>query len=969
MAASCQDCESLAQQPAWRLEDLDRELWKKAEKLFIQCADLSRTEATTFLDTACPDTAVREAVESLLLGDTRDDGLKGVVGRAASSLADSQTDRWIGTQVGAYTATSRIAEGGMGVVYRASRSDQQFDQQVAIKLLTGAVATSELRMRFISERQILANLNHNNIAKLLDGGETDNGVPYLVMEFIDGMPLDEYCAANRLTIDARLTLFLQICSAVQYAHGHLIVHRDIKPSNILVGSDGVPKLLDFGIAKILDVQNLPAGAALTMDGSRLLTPRHASPEQILGKQVTVASDVYSLGLLLYELLCGHYPYDLDNTTRASEVEKTIVDTDPLPPSTQVKIAADIDSICEERRTVLGTLQHQLRGDLDTIVLTALRKDPEKRYGSVREFGDDLLRAMEHRPILARRPTLPYVASRYWRRHRVAAIGILATACATIVGVTLSTVGFLKAREAERVAVAESRNAEATAEFLVGLFRASDPEETAGNELSVGDVLRLGVQRIEADMDDTPAVKAGILETLSSVYKARTDYADSALLLERALQLHQVHAPDDQVGSARINNDLGDLYRLQGRYEEATRHLELAYAINRTAGNDTGEAQADVVNNLALVYGVTGRADEVSELLLEAYRIRTRLYSAPHPRIALSLHNLAWHFNLVGNLAEAERYALQALDMRIALFGDVHPRVVSTLGELSDIYFDQARWKESEAAAAQALEIAEQIYEPGHRTIAYELNFVARARYLLGDLHGASERYKKAIEFGKLTLGPEHPTVGLRLSSYARCLLDLGQYQQTEAALLEAQAIFAKHDDGPPTRLEETETLLAAVLLRGGRLDDASQMLGSESFGGDSPERRLLRARLMLAQGDAVQAEQVTVMMLQDLENAEGHHLPILPEVLHVQGISRLASGQVEAAIESLEKSLAVYSENWADDYWRANLVRADLGAALVRGGDSAGGRSLLVSSAAALEQQLGPDHPETRHALAFVEEF
>ena len=912
---------------------MDSELWRKAEELFIQCADLSQTKASAFLDAACSDAELREAVENLLRGDTQGGAIEEAVGRTASSLADAQRDRWIGAQVGVYTVTSRIAEGGMGAVYLASRSDQQFEQQVAIKFLTSTLVTGELRMRFIAERQILANLNHINIAKLFDGGETEDGVPYLVLEYIDGVPLDEYCAVNRLTIDERLTLFLQICSAVEYAHGHLIVHRDIKPSNILVGADGVPKLLDFGIAKILDVQNLPTGAALTMDGSRLLTPRHASPEQILGEQITTASDVYSLGLLLYELLCGRFPYDLDKTTRASEVENTIVRADPTAPSNQVRPTADIDAVCRERRTVRAKLQHKLRGDLDTIVLTSLRKEPESRYSSAREFADDLRRAIEHRPILARPPTLPYLASRVWRRHRTAAIGMIATILVTLVGIAATTVGFFKAREAERIAVAESRNAAATSDFLVGLFRASDPEETAGNELSVGDVLRLGVERIEADMGDSPLVKASILETLSSVYKARTDYKESALLLERALQLHDIHAPDDQVGSARLNNDLGDLYRLLGRFEEATRHLELAYAINRGAGNDSGEAQADVVNNLALVYGVTGRADEVSALLLEALRIRTSLYASPHPRIALSLHNLAWHFNLVGNLAEAERYALQALDMRRAIYGEVHPRVVSTLGELSDIYYDQGRWEESEASAARALELSEQIFEPGHRTTAYELNFVARARYILGDLRGASERFQKAIEYGKLTLGPEHPAVGLRLTSYARCLLDLGQYEEAEAALRESRAIFEKHPDGPPTQMAEAETLLADTFLRSGRLDEASLILDSATSIGASPERQLLRARLLLAQGDAVQAEQVTVTMLQDLDTTEGHHLPLLPEVLHVQGMSRVASGRAEAAVEPLQKALSIYTDWWSEDYWRADLVRVDLSVALDRSGD------------------------------------
>ena len=946
---------------------MDGELWEKVEALFIQCADLAPNEASAFLDEACPDPAVREAVQRLLNGDRQEDDLKHAVGRTANSLAETRQDSWIGVQVGAYTVTTKIAEGGMGAVYRARRSDRQYEQEVAIKFLTGAMVTGRLRMRFIAERQILAKLSHVNIAKLLDGGETGNGVPYLVMEYIDGVPLDEYCATNRLTIDDRLTLFLQICSAVQYAHGNLIVHRDIKPSNILVGADGVPKLLDFGIAKILDVQHRSPGAALTMDGSRLLTPRHASPEQILGKQVTTASDVYSLGLLLYELLCGRFPYNLDRTTRASEVEVTIVDTDPVPPSAQVRLVAGREDVFLERRTSPQKLRQKLNGDLDTIVMLALRKEPEARYRSAGEFGDDLRRAMAHLPVVARPPTLPYLVSRYWHRHRTAAIGILATVLATIAGITASTTGYFRAREAERIAVMESRSAAATSEFLVGLFRASDPNETAGKEQSVGEILRLGVERIETGMDDVPVVKSSILETLSGVYKARYDYEEATQLLERALQLHDAHAADDWIGAARLNNDLGDLYRLLEQYDLATDHLEHAYAINRESGNATSEAHADVINNLALVYGLTGREDEVAELLLETLRLRTSLYPAPHVKIALSLHNLAWHYNLVGNPDEAERYGQQALDMRIALFGEAHPRVASTMGEMADIYYDQGRWAASEAIALRALAIAEQIFEPGNRVIAYERNFVARARHAMGDLHSARQLYAQVVEEGRQTLGPDEPVVGTRLKAYARCLLDLGEYEEAETALGDAQAVFEKNADGPPTRLEETQTLLADTWFRSGRLEAASDLLGSGSEG-DSQERRLLRARMALAGGDANRAEQLTDDLLREFERTEGNHLPLLPEILQVNGQSQMTTGRSIAAIDTLGKALKIYEDSWDTDYWRADLVRVDLGMALANSGDVSGGLKLLAEAVASLERKFGIDHPDARHALSLLDQ-
>jgi tetratricopeptide (TPR) repeat protein len=330
--------------------------------------------------------------------------------------------------------------------------------------------------------------------------------------------------------------------------------------------------------------------------------------------------------------------------------------------------------------------------------------------------------------------------------------------------------------------------------------------------------------------------------------------------------------------------------------------------------------------------------------------------------------LAWHFNLIGKLDEAERYGLQALDMRIALFGEVHPRVVSTMGELGDIYFDQGKWAQAEATATRALAISEQVFEPGNRFIAYQRFFVARARHATGDLQGARELYAEVIEEGKRALGPDHPVVARRLKAYARCLLDLGVYQQAEAGLRDAIAILEQNADGPSSRLEEAETLLADTLLRSGRLSEAEQLLGPDPAVGDSEERQLLRARLALIQGDAVRAEKATVALLQKLASTQGPHLPLLPQVLHLNGQAQIATGRA-APEDSLLRAMAIYAGSWSENYWRRDLVRVDLGVALVNNGDLEGGRSHLVESVAGLERKLGLDHPETRRAVSLLEAF
>jgi serine/threonine protein kinase len=903
---------------------VDNTRWKKVEELFIQCADMDPEAVNAYLDNACSgDAALRNDVEKLLHGDVQQSEIENAIGKAAENIVSRQIDQWIGEQVGPYTVTSSIAEGGMGVVYRAKRSDEHFEQQVAIKFLTTAIATDELRARFRAERQILANLNHPNIAKLLDGGETDQGVPYLVMEYIDGMPLDVYSAVNRLSIDARIALFVQICSAIQYAHGNLIVHRDIKPSNILVTTDGVPMLLDFGIAKILDSQDSPQGSELTMVGSRLLTPRHASPEQIRGEPVTTASDIYSLGLLLYELLCGCFPYRIDKTSRRREIEDTIIAEDPLPPSAVIRSASGIDSICLERGLAAAKLQKTLRGDLDTIVLKALRKEPEHRYSSARELVDDLERAANNQPILARPPTLPYLLSRYWKRHRTAAIGLSATVAAILIGVTMATVGFFQAREAERVATAEAQNAAAITGFLVDLFRAADPNENAGSELSVSEVLQLGVERIETEMDDTPIVKSEVLETLSSVYKARSDYGRSAELLEKSLQLHEAHALDDPFGRARLNNDLGDLYRILDRLDEATLHLERSFKMYESLGDGASMGHADVVNNLALLYVGANRKEDAERMFFEALRLRRNLFDAPHPDIALSLHNLAWFYSKSVNLDEAERYSKLALDMRIELFGEVHPRVARTMSNLANTYFDQARWEDAQKLSAHSLAITEQVFESGHPDIVYGMYFLARARHLNGDLQGASELFARVVAAERQIFGPLHREVGVSLKMYASTLLDLGRLQQAETALRESLTILLPLGGRSTAAVDDAEALLAQTLIREGNLDEASEMLG-EIPDDETPQRRLVRAQLLLAKGDAAAAEQVTGALLQEFADTPGHHLPLLPQILEVQGKAQIARNDKTAAMDTLTRALAIYAKSWDEGYWRADLVRADL---------------------------------------------
>ena len=340
-----------------------------------------------------------------------------------------------GRRIGAYRIIREIGQGGMAVVYLGERDDQNYRKQVAIKMVKPGIDTEQVLQRFRNERQTLAALDHANIVKLLDGGSSEEGLPYLVMEYVEGLPIDQYCDLNKLSIDDRLRLFREVCSAVQYAHENLVIHRDLKPANILIAKDGVPRLLDFGIAKLLNPECFQT-ALVTRTDWRPMTPEYASPEQIRGQAVTTATDVYSLGVLLFELLTGHRPYRSAGQSLL-EMERLVCETDPEKPSAVInrteesvsrdgedRTAITPESVSNQRGLQPAELQRRLRGDLDTIVMKALRKEPERRYGSVEEFSQDIERYLTGMPVQARKSTIAYRSGRFLRRHQESLAAVL-----------------------------------------------------------------------------------------------------------------------------------------------------------------------------------------------------------------------------------------------------------------------------------------------------------------------------------------------------------------------------------------------------------------------------------------------------------------------------------------------------------------------------------------------------------------
>jgi eukaryotic-like serine/threonine-protein kinase len=429
---------------------MNSELWQQVRELFHGAMERSHEERAAYLDQACSNPDVRQEVESLLRFHDQDSQAmeRSAVGLLTRSVADAEHDRWIGNRIGPYQVIAKIGEGGMGSVYRAVRVEEQYLKQVAIKVVRTGLSSDHYLRRFRNERQIMASLDHPNIAHLLDGGATDDGTPYFVMEYIEGRRIDAYCDELKLATTARLQLFLEVCGAVQYAHQHLIVHRDLKPGNILITAKGHPKLLDFGIAKLLEPELFLQTTDVTATLMKPMTPEYASPEQIQGEPVTTVSDVYSLGVLLYRLLTGHAPYRVEGQP-LHELARTISESEPARPSLVIdrveeETSHDGATIKLTPEYVSGTrdgepqvLRHRLAGDLDNILLKALRKEPARRYVSVEQFAEDVRRHLDGMPVLARKDTIRYRTAKFIKRHRIGVAAAVLLA-ATLVGGIVAT---------------------------------------------------------------------------------------------------------------------------------------------------------------------------------------------------------------------------------------------------------------------------------------------------------------------------------------------------------------------------------------------------------------------------------------------------------------------------------------------------------------------------------------------------
>lgn len=756
-----------------------------------------------------------------------------------------------GEFVGPYELIRPLGRGGMGDVQLARRADGQYLKLVAVKRLLH-VDSAKQRERFYAERQILAHLSHPNIAALLDGGETPDGQLYVVMEYIDGIPLLEYAERAGLGVEKRLGLFLQVCSAVQHAHRNLIVHRDLKPSNILVTGDGAVKLIDFGIAKaLLPDHHENAAAVHTQTGDTMLTPLYASPEQVRGEMVTTASDVYALGVLLFELLAGSVPYPATSTTGLALAEA---------------ICSDAPRLLSEAAVENGREKWRARlaGDLENIAAMALRKEPERRYSSVEQLAADIERHLTGFPVLARPDSVAYRLTRLLRRNRAAA------AAAAVVVVLLAGSSAINYRTARR-AQQERDTARSVANFLASIFSASDPFRPDGKEFTASELLARGEARIDTELKDQPEVQARLLMTIGETHhhtgnlqralkaydralalrvalhgenhpdvaetlrekgrliQLQGQYKAGEELLRRALQIQQEQLPKNDRETLRTAETLGLVMQRQGRLQEAAGLLKSVIETLRQQGEEqTGSADdlfEDTLNNYALVIQDLGRFDETEQARRTLVELERKRHGESYGNYLVDLNNLGVLIRDRDALEEAEPLLRRALEgqrkiLQPGSFGLINSMqylaiCLQRMGQLDEA---EALWKELRPQRIKLL-------GEKNRFVGNDWAGWGEWLQLKGDLPGAEAAVRKAIEIREAALAPAHPSHGATHGRLARILQAKGDLAGAEREFRFAYDTYRRaHGESNPRTTAGAELELGNVLWQLGRNDEAGPLL-------------------------------------------------------------------------------------------------------------------------------------------------
>ena len=828
---------------------MDSARWDRIQKLFHDAADVPQGEQRMFLAAACGnDEDLIVEVLAMLDQDACGHSLldRNIADLAQETLANAIPASLILKEFGPYQILKLLGEGGMGVVYLAERRD--LGTQVAVKILRDAWLSPARRERFASEQRTLAQLNHPLIARLYDADTLDDGTPWFVMEYVDGIPLTHYCLKHECSVEQRLHLFRSVCEAVQHAHSHAVIHRDLKPSNILVKNDGSVRLLDFGIAKQLESLDLQVDQ--TMTGLRMMTPAYASPEQVRGDRVGISTDVYSLGVILYELLTGQHPFDLSGLTPA-EAATIIAEHDPGKPSAAVKRT---DS---EPDSHVLSLSKIAWADLDVLCLSAMRKDPLRRYRSVEAFIRDVDHYLNNEPLEARPDALQYRIGKFVRRNR-RAVAATALIFAVIVGlVTFFTVRLAKSRD---IALAEAARTQRIQQFMTNLFEGGDAAAGPSDSLRVITIVDRGVQEAK-NLNNDPKVQAELYQNLGSIYQklGKFEQADSLLrsaldqrkslfgadspevaesltalgllrsdqahleeaeqLVRQGLAMTRRRLPPKHPALAKATLAFGKVLAERGSYDQAVAALDKAVRLQSAPG----VAPADLANSLSALADAHYRAghyDICKSLYTRVLEMHRQVYGAGHPLIADDLGSLAAVQRDLGYYSEAERLDRQALDMVQSYYGNNHPKTAGRLTALAESLTYQKKYDEAVSALEQALAIQERVYGPAHPSVAETLNELGNVASMRDKLDEAETRFRRAVDIYRAVYGDHHYLVAIALSNVAGIYMDKKDYPRAEQLFRDVVRRYAETLPADNVNTAIAHIKLGRTLLRQNRYKDA-----------------------------------------------------------------------------------------------------------------------------------------------------
>jgi eukaryotic-like serine/threonine-protein kinase len=888
--------------------------WPRLEAVFHVAVDLPPDERLAFLDHACgTDAELRGEIEALLAADAPDRALR--IERLVCDDSPAGPDPFFGMRLGAWRVVDLIGRGGMGSVYRAERADGQYEQQVALKVVPSMAAVGQGSTRFHAERHILARVTHPNIARLLDAGLTPEGSAYLVMEYVDGSPITTYCDDQRLTIVDRLRLFRAVSNATQHAHQSLVVHSDLKPANIFVSQTGEVKLLDFGIAKLLEPER--AGFETTARELRALTPAYAAPEQLLGDPVTTATDVYVLGVVLYELLTGERPAEVDPVAPSQAIRRRAE-------ATEDAARMGLARVCAARRTTPAKLARRLSGDIDRVIMKALRIEPDRRYFSAGQLTEEIERLLDGRPVTAQPDTLMYRTRRFVGRHRV---GVGTLAAVVVLSTAFAVVAWLQARavasERDRARI-EARRAERVSLLVADLFKLAEPAAGRGETITARELLEQASDGIGSELQGDAATQAALFNVLGRVY--------------------------------------GNL----GLHDRAIDVLARALALQRGAGGGGTAEEAETLHRLGVEFVTRGDYVPAEQRLTEALAHRRRL-AAPARDVAATLEALGRTLSLTGRMDGARTYLEEAVALRRGQHDVPSTESMSGLYELGSLLHQAGELKRADNLFREAVDVGRSIAEPSLAKVTALMHLARFVHEFERDPGRAEPLYREALEIARTLYAGDHAEVANCLGELARDLRDLKRLPEAEAAARESSEMYRRlygdrHDDTLIRR-----RILAGVLRDERKLPEAERILRdalthSRSLFGDGNPTALANARELAGvledQGRYAEALEVRLAELASAikEFGEAH----VYVAISLAGLGRhsLAANQVDEAYRYFTRALQVRQRIHPANHWRIDEARGMVGNALLRAGRFADAEAELLAAYDGLLALFGAESAE-----------